>query len=273
MKRYKVTLTDAERHELQALIASGKAAARKLTHARILLKADASPGGPAWIDQRIVEALEVGVATVERVRQRFVEEGLEAALGRKPQQRPRRQPKLDGQAEARLIALACSAPPQGRKHWTLRLLADRLVELEMVEAISDETGRRVLKKNEIKPWLKEQWCIPAVLGPAAGIEPRAAPRSPGLGEGAERTSGRGTLALHHSGCPHQASSTLPITSIVMVYLSPATRRTSFAGFSPRERVRISWPVRAFQSSTALSSLVWAIMLPSPRKQALRIALV
>jgi transposase len=147
MKRYRVTLTDEERQELQALIAAGKAAARKLTHARILLKADASPGGPAWIDQRIVEALEVGVATVERVRQRFVEEGLEAALSRKPQQRPRRQPKLDGRAEARLIALACSAPPDGRKQWTLRLLADRLVELEIVEAVSDETVRRVLKKT------------------------------------------------------------------------------------------------------------------------------
>jgi transposase len=147
MKRYKVTLTDEERQELQALIASGKAAARKLTHARILLKADASPGGPAWTDQRIVEALEVGVATVERVRQRFVEEGAEAALSRKPQQRPRRQPKLDGRAEARLIALACSAPPRGRKQWTLRLLADRLVELEIVDAISDETVRRVLKKT------------------------------------------------------------------------------------------------------------------------------
>lgn len=147
MKRYKVTLTDEERQELQALIASGKAAARKLTHARILLKADASAGGPAWIDQRIVEALEVGVTTVERVRQRFVEEGVEAALSRKPQQRPRRQPKLDGRAEARLIALACSAPPQGRKQWTLRLLADRLVELEIVDAISDETVRRVLKKT------------------------------------------------------------------------------------------------------------------------------
>ena len=147
MKRYKVTLTDEERQELQALIAAGKAAARKLTHARIVLKADAAAGGPAWIDQRIAEALDVGVATVERVRQRFVEEGLEAALSRKPQQRPRRQPKLDGRAEARLIALACSAPPQGRQRWTLRLLADRLVELEIVDAISDETVRRALKKT------------------------------------------------------------------------------------------------------------------------------
>ena len=147
MKRYKVTLTEEERQQLQALLASGKAAARKLTHARILLKADASPGGPAWTDQRIVEALEVGVATVERIRQRFVVHGLEAALVRKPQQRPRRQPKLDGRAEARLIALACSAPPEGRTEWTMQLLADRLVELEIVDTLSDETVRRVLKKT------------------------------------------------------------------------------------------------------------------------------
>jgi transposase len=147
MKRYKVTLTKEERRELQDLVASGKAAARKLTHARILLKADASSGGPAWTDQRIVEALEVGVATVERIRQRFVEEGLAAALSRKKQARPSRQPKLDGRAEARLIALACSAPPEGRKEWTLQLLADRLVELEVVEAISYETVRRALKKT------------------------------------------------------------------------------------------------------------------------------
>jgi transposase len=147
MKRYKVTLTEEERQQLQDLIASGKAAARKLTHARILLKAAASPGGPAWTDQRIVEAVEVGVATVERVRQRFVEEGLEAAWGRQKPARPSRQPKLDGRAEARLLALACSAPPQGRKEWTLRLLADRLVELEVVAAIAAETVRRALKKT------------------------------------------------------------------------------------------------------------------------------
>jgi transposase len=147
MKRYKITLTVEERHQLQALIAAGKAAARKLTHARILLKADAAPGGPAWTDQRIVEALEVGVATVERVRQRFVEEGLEAALGRKKPDRPSRPRKLDGRAEARLIALACSAPPEGRTEWTMQLLADQLVQLEVVGAVSDETVRRVLKKT------------------------------------------------------------------------------------------------------------------------------
>jgi transposase len=148
MKRYKVTLTAEERQQLQNLIAAGQAAARKLTHARILLKADAADGGPAWTDQRIAEALEVSVATVERLRQRFVEHGFEAALGRKAQDRPSRERKLDGRAEARLIAVACSTPPEGRKAWTLRLLADRLVELEVVDTISHETVRRVLKKTK-----------------------------------------------------------------------------------------------------------------------------
>ena len=146
MKKYIVTLTAEGRQDLLALIAAGKAAAQKLAHARILLKADAADGGPAWPDGRIAEALEVSPATVERVRQRFVEQGLEAALVRKPQDRPSRQRALDGRAEARLIALACSTPPDGRRGWTMRLLADELVELEVVPAISDETVRRSLKK-------------------------------------------------------------------------------------------------------------------------------
>ena len=147
MKKYKVTLTAEERQHLSDLIAAGKAAARKLAHARILLKADAADGGPAWTDERIAEAVEVGRATVERVRQRFVEQGLEAALGRKPQDRPSRERTLDGRGEARLIALACSAPPGGRKEWTMQLLADKLVELRVVGAVSDETVRRCLKKT------------------------------------------------------------------------------------------------------------------------------
>jgi transposase len=147
LKRYIVTLTADERQALHDLIAAGKAAAQKLAHARILLKADAAEGGPAWPDHRIAEALEVGVATIERVRRRFVEQGLEAALTRKAQERPSRVPTLDGRAEARLIALACSAPPEGRKAWTMRLLADKLVELEIVPAVSDETVRRALKKT------------------------------------------------------------------------------------------------------------------------------
>jgi len=147
LKRYIVTLTAEERQGLHDLIAAGKAAARKLAHARILLKADAAEGGPAWPDHRIAEALEVGVAPVERVRRRFVEQGLEAALSRKAQDRPSRAPTLEGRAEARLIALACSAPPDGRKSWTMQLLADKLVELEVVPAVSDEMVRRALKKT------------------------------------------------------------------------------------------------------------------------------
>jgi transposase len=147
MKKYRVTLTEDERKQLLPLTAAGKAAAQKLTHARILLKADAAPGGPAWPDDRIAEALEVGLSTIARVRQRFVEHGLDAALSRKQQDRPSRPRTLDGAAEARLIALACSPPPAGRAAWTLRLLADRLVELEVVEVVSHETVRQVLKKT------------------------------------------------------------------------------------------------------------------------------
>jgi transposase len=147
MKKYKVTLTAEEREQLHALVTTDKAAAKKLIHARILLKADAADGGPAWPDDRIADALDVSTATIVRVRQRFVEEGLEAALVRKKQDRPSRQRTLDGAAEARLIVLACSKPPEGRARWTMRLLADKLVELEVVDAISDETVRRVLKKT------------------------------------------------------------------------------------------------------------------------------
>jgi transposase len=151
MKRYKVTLEVEERQLLHALIAAGQVDARKLAHARILLKADAADGGPAWPDWRIADALEVSVATVERVRQRFVEQGFDAALDRKPRERPAREIKLDGRAEARLIALACSAPPEGRATWTMKLLADKLVELEVVDSISDETVRLALKKTRSSP--------------------------------------------------------------------------------------------------------------------------
>jgi transposase len=147
VKKYKVTLDPDERRSLLGLIAAGKASALKLARARILLKADAGTQGPAWTDARIAEAVEVDPTTVERVRQRFVEEGLEAALVRKKQACPSRERKLDGAAEARLVALACSDPPQGRAAWTLQLLADRLVELRVVDSISDETVRQVLKKR------------------------------------------------------------------------------------------------------------------------------
>ena len=147
MKTYKVTLDAEEREYLLGLIAAGKASALKLARARILLKADAGPGGPAWTDARIAEAVEVDPTTVERIRQRFVEQGLEAALSRKKQCRPSRERKLDGAGEARLVALACSNPPEGRAAWTLQLLADKLVELQVVDSISDEAVRQVLQKT------------------------------------------------------------------------------------------------------------------------------
>jgi transposase len=145
-KTYAVALTAIEREQLQDLIAAGTASARKLAHARILLKADQGPGGPAWVDERIADALEVSQPTVSRIRKQYVEEGLQAALDRRAPSRVYVR-KLDGAHEARLIAVACGAPPAGQAHWTLRLLADRLVELEVVEAISYQTVRRVLKKT------------------------------------------------------------------------------------------------------------------------------
>lgn len=159
MKKYIVKLSEEEREELHTLIAHGQAPARKLAHARILLKADSSQTGPAWSDRAISEAVEVGIATVERVRQRFVEEGLQAALNRQKPSTPRLR-KLDGEQEAFLIALTCSEPEAGRERWTLQLLADKLVELQVVDNIARETIRQVLNTNELKPWLKKQWCIP-----------------------------------------------------------------------------------------------------------------
>ena len=145
-KKYTVTLTPTERDELKQLIAAGTAPARKLTHARILLKADQSRGGPGWVDEAIAEAVEVSQPTNSRVRKQYVEEGLEAALNRRSPNREYHR-KLDGEAEARLIALACSQPPQGQTRWSLRLLADKLVELEIVDSVSYQTVGRTLKKT------------------------------------------------------------------------------------------------------------------------------
>jgi transposase len=147
-KKYIVTLTQVERQMLQEMLSRGKAAARKLVHARILLKADAGGGGPGWRDEAIAEGLEVGRATVERIRREFVEEGLQAALERR---KPRRQYEraLDGDGEAHLVALACSQAPEGRSRWTLRLLAGRMVELEYVDKVSKDTVCRVLKKMNL----------------------------------------------------------------------------------------------------------------------------
>ena len=145
-KRYRVTLTAAEREDLRKLVRVGKAAAQKLVRARILLLADQAEGGSAKSDPEIVDSLGCGRASVERVRKRFVEEGLEAALNPKPSQRVYER-KMDGKTEAHLIALACGAPPEGRSRWTLRLLGDQMVALEHVESLSHETVRRTLKKT------------------------------------------------------------------------------------------------------------------------------
>jgi transposase len=144
--KYMVRLTEEERADLEELTRRGRVAAATVKHAWILLKADEGPSGPAWPDRQIREAYGVSWSTIARVRQKLVEEGLEAALVRKKAVRPPTL-KVDGEMEARLIALACSAPPEGEVRWTLRLLADRMVELEYVEALSYETVRRVLKKT------------------------------------------------------------------------------------------------------------------------------
>ena len=143
---YRVELTEAQRAELRGLVGAGVAPARMLTRARILLKADHGEGGPGWSDAAIAGALDVNPSTVLRVRRRFATDGLQTALERK---RPDRvyERRLDGAQEAHLIALACSAPPDGQTHWSLRLLADELVRLEVVETISYETVRQTLKKT------------------------------------------------------------------------------------------------------------------------------
>jgi len=146
-KKYVVRLASEERAQLQRLVSVGKAAARKILHARILLQADQGPEGPAWQDEQIAEGLSAHPRTIANVRQRLVDRGLEAALDRKKQERPSRERTLDGKAEARLIALRCGEPPEGRTRWTLQLLADKLVELNVVETVSYETVRRVLKKT------------------------------------------------------------------------------------------------------------------------------
>lgn len=145
-KRYRVTLTELERRDLQKLVSVGRSSARKLARARMLLLADQAEGGSAKSDPEIVEALGCGRASIERIRKQFVEEGLEAVLEPKPSQRVYER-KIDGKAEAHLIALACSAVPEGRGQWTLRLLSDQMVVLGYVDSLSHETVRRVLKKT------------------------------------------------------------------------------------------------------------------------------
>ena len=145
-KKYRVTSTAEERGEPEAMISRGKADARKLARARALLQADEADGAPARTDQESAAALDLSARTVERVRRRFVEEGLESALLPKPTKRIYAR-ALDGAQEAHLIALACSKPPDGKRRWTLRLLAERVVELGYAAAVSHETVRRTLQKT------------------------------------------------------------------------------------------------------------------------------
>jgi transposase-like protein len=147
-KKYFVKLSEEERAYLEKLVSSGTAPARKLTRARILLKSDCGAKGPDWTYRAICEALDVNSLTVTKVRQQFMKGGLAAALERKQPERQYER-RLDGEAEAHLIALACSQAPQGRQRWTLRLLAEKVVELGIVESLSYETVRSVLKKTSL----------------------------------------------------------------------------------------------------------------------------
>jgi len=146
MDKYVVELTSEERKELSELVSMGKAAARKITHARVLLQADESKNGSAWTDNQIAEALGIHINTIHGIRRRLVEQGLRAAVERKKQNMPSRKRIVDGEVEAHLIALRCGNPPEGRNQWNLRLLADKLVALEIVPSISHETVRQALKK-------------------------------------------------------------------------------------------------------------------------------
>jgi len=151
-KKYIVSLTQEEQESLEKIVSTGKHPAYKVNHARILLLANQNREDRAWKDEEISQALNISHSTVERTRKKLVEEGLEACLKRQ-EQKKRKAPKLDGEKEAHLIALACSEAPEGRSQWTLRLLAERMVELGYVESISYETVRQTLKKthyNRIK---------------------------------------------------------------------------------------------------------------------------
>lgn len=146
-KKWIVELDDSERDELLAMINKGKAAAWKIKRARILLKADVGKSGPGWKDQQIVEALETNRTMVERVRRKLVEDGFDTVFTRKKRTAPPNEPIFDGEKEARLIALACSTPPKGHARWSIRLLAEKVVELEIVETVHHNTVGRVLKKH------------------------------------------------------------------------------------------------------------------------------
>ena len=147
--RYRVTLTQEERKELETMTHRGKTHARRFIHARALLLCDAGADGPAWNVAGVATALGVTSRAIEHLRKRFVEEGLEAALERKPRENPPREVIFDGAFEARLVALACSDVPEGHRRWTVRLLADKVVELKLAKSVSHMTVQRVLKKTNL----------------------------------------------------------------------------------------------------------------------------
>jgi transposase len=151
VKKYVVKLSGEERERLATLIRKGKSPARRLLKARILLKADVSQAGEGWSDSRIIKALDTSVSMVYRVRQQLVEEGFEAVLSRKQRAAPAVPRIFDGEKEAKLIALACSKPPKGRARWSLRLLENKVVELNIVDRASDSTIGRTLKKTFSSP--------------------------------------------------------------------------------------------------------------------------
>jgi len=166
-RKHVVELTKQERRQCLELVRSGQAAARRITHAQVLLKADASPGGPGWTDQAIAEAFGITTVTVATIRKTMVTTGLEAALSHYRGRPGNPEPQLDGRQQAYLIALACSAPPEGRARWSLRLLSHRMVELGYVDSVSHSTVGRVLKKTN---------CSPGAPG-ASAFRPERTPRS------------------------------------------------------------------------------------------------
>jgi transposase len=155
-----IELTEEQRRQLEEVIRSGSAKARKIQHVQVLLKIDSGKAGPSWSDEQIKEAFGVSPSTIRRIRQRFLENGMDDAINRRPQpERPEKR-KVMGEQEAQLIALTCTEAPSGYSRWTIRLLTKRAVELEIVEGVGRETIRMVLKRNELKPWLKKRFCIP-----------------------------------------------------------------------------------------------------------------
>jgi len=159
MSKYTVKLNQEQRTTLQEVVKKGTAPARKIMHAQILLKCDKGAWGPKYRDEQIREALKIGETVIKTTRKRFVENGLEDAIERRKQpKRPEKQ-RVDGEQEAKIIAVLCTEHSEGQERWTLRALNKRIIELEIVERVSRETIRTVLKRNQLKPWLNKYWCI------------------------------------------------------------------------------------------------------------------